>query len=153
MKRRTKSAGVLLYRLNPQLEFFLVHPGGPFWRNKDAGAWSIPKGEHSDDEDPEIAARREFKEETGMELSGELKSLGTCRLRSGKLIAAFACCGDLDPLKLVSNRILVEWPPRSGKMISVPEVDRGGWFTFAEAAVKLNPAQVVFIERCRHVTG
>ena len=150
MGKQQKSAGVLMCRGVISPEFFLVHPGGPFWKNKDAGAWSIPKGEF-DDEEPEDAARREFGEETGFKLEQPLFSLGTCRLKSGKLIYGFGCRGDADPALLVSNRILVEWPPRTGKMIEVPEVDRGGWFTQEDAEIRINPAQAVFLRRCRDI--
>jgi len=146
-----RSAGILLYRRTggvPQV--LLVHPGGPFWSRKDAGAWSIPKGEYGDDEDAEACARREFEEETGTALpEGELSDLGTARQRSGKLVTAWAAEGDLDADAIVSNEFEMEWPPRSGRRQSFPEVDRAGWFGLDEAAEKLNPAQVVFLERLR----
>jgi predicted NUDIX family NTP pyrophosphohydrolase len=146
-----RSAGILLYRLTGGVpEVLLVHPGGPFWKNKDVGAWSIPKGEYGDDEDAEACARREFEEETGTALpEGELADLGTARQRSGKVVTAWAAAGDLDPEAIVSNEFELEWPPRSGRMQSFPEVDRAGWFGLEEAAEKLNPAQVVFLERLR----
>jgi predicted NUDIX family NTP pyrophosphohydrolase len=125
-----------------------VHPGGPFWTNKDAGAWSIPKGEYGDDEDPRACARREFEEETGTALADvELADLGSARQRSGKVVTAWAAEGDLDAEAIRSNEFELEWPPRSGRMQSFPEVDRAGWFGLDEAAEKLNPAQVVFLER------
>jgi predicted NUDIX family NTP pyrophosphohydrolase len=146
-----RSAGILLYRLTGGVpEVLLVHPGGPFWKNKDVGAWSIPKGEYGDDEDAEACARREFEEETGTALpEGELSDLGTARQRSGKLVTAWAAEGDLDADAIVSNEFEMEWPPRSGRRQSFPEVDRAGWFGLDEAAEKLNPAQVVFLERLR----
>jgi predicted NUDIX family NTP pyrophosphohydrolase len=144
-----RSAGILLYRLSGGVpEVLLVHPGGPFWKNKDSGAWSIPKGEYGDDEDPRACARREFEEETGTALlAGELADLGSARQRSGKIVTAFAAEGDIDADAIVSNDFEMEWPPRSGRMQSFPEVDRAGWFGLDEAAEKLNPAQVVFLER------
>jgi predicted NUDIX family NTP pyrophosphohydrolase len=146
-----RSAGILLYRLvDGQPEVLIVHPGGPFWARKDAGVWSIPKGEYGDDEDAEACARREFEEETGTALpEGALADLGSARQRSGKLVTAWAAKGDLDAEAIVSNEFELEWPPRSGRMRSFPEVDRAGWFGLEEAAEKLNPAQVVFLERLR----
>jgi predicted NUDIX family NTP pyrophosphohydrolase len=126
----------------------LVHPGGPFWARKDAGAWSVPKGEHGDDEDPRECARREFEEETGTALPpGELAELGAVRLKSGKRVAAWAAEGDLDPEGITSNTFEMEWPPRSGRMQAFPEVDRAGWFGLDEAREKLNPAQAPFLDR------
>jgi predicted NUDIX family NTP pyrophosphohydrolase len=146
-----RSAGILLYRrVDGEPQVLIVHPGGPFWARKDAGAWSIPKGEYGDDEDAEACARREFEEETGTALpEGELSDLGTARQRSGKLVTAWAAEGDLDADAIVSNEFEMEWPPRSGRRQSFPEVDRAGWFGLDEAAEKLNPAQVVFLERLR----
>jgi predicted NUDIX family NTP pyrophosphohydrolase len=145
------SAGILLYRrAGAALEVLLVHPGGPFWARKDAGAWSIPKGEHDDAEDPQACARREFAEETGMELGpGELADLGTVRLKSGKRVAAWAAEGELDADAIRSNTFEVEWPPRSGRRQAFPEVDRAGWFGLEAAREKLNPAQVAFLDRLR----
>lgn len=134
MSRR--SAGILLYRLTGGAPgVLLVHPGGPLWARKDAGAWSIPKGEHGDDEDPQTCARREFEEETGTALPpGALADLGTVRLKSGKLVAAWAAEGDLDPKTIHSNTFEMEWPPRSGTMRAFPEVDRAGWFPLERRA-------------------
>jgi predicted NUDIX family NTP pyrophosphohydrolase len=145
----TRSAGILLHRRGPDgIEVLLVHPGGPFWARKDAGAWSIPKGEHGDDEDPETAARREFAEETGTTLpEGALDDLGAVRLKSGKQVAAFAVAGDLDPERVESNTFELEWPPRSGRMQTFPEIDRAGWVPLAVAREKLNPAQAAFVDR------
>jgi predicted NUDIX family NTP pyrophosphohydrolase len=126
----------------------LVHPGGPFWAKKDAGAWSIPKGEYGDDEDPRACAVREFEEELGSPLpaGGELAELGTVTLRSGKEIVAFAVAGDLDPERIHSNTFTMEWPPRSGRIREFPEVDRAGWFSLDEAREKLNPAQAELLD-------
>ncbi|MDB5252799.1 MAG: hypothetical protein JWP27_1968 [Flaviaesturariibacter sp.] len=142
-----KSAGILLYRLHTgSPEFFLVHPGGPFWKSKDAGAWSIPKGEFTDDEEPLAAAQREFTEETGKAVGGPFRSLTPVRLKSGKSVQAWAAEGDIDAASIVSNTFQLEWPPRSGRWLSVPEVDRAGWFRLDEARVKINPSQAAFID-------
>ena len=138
-----KSAGILLYRFREhQLEVFIVHPGGPFWKNKDAGAWSIPKGEFVDGENPLNAALREFNEETGFTLSGDFISLQPARQRTGKWIHPFAQEGDLDPNHLQSNTIHIEWPPRSGQKLEIPEIDKGAWFDYDAAVEKINPGQV-----------
>jgi predicted NUDIX family NTP pyrophosphohydrolase len=144
-----RSAGILLHRAGADgVEVLLVHPGGPFWARKDAGAWSIPKGEHDGDEDPRACARREFAEETGTVLpDGALDDLGTVRLKSGKTVAAFAAAGDLDAGAVRSNTFEVEWPPRSGKRQAFPEIDRAGWFGLDAAREKLNPAQAAFVDR------
>jgi predicted NUDIX family NTP pyrophosphohydrolase len=141
-----KSAGILLYRKRNETEFFLVHPGGPFWAAKDLEAWSIPKGEY-DDEDPQVAALREFKEETGFTVTAELFPLGSTKLKSGKKVTAFGAQQDFDESTLSSNTFSFEWPPHSGKTIQVPEVDKGSWFNFTEATKKINPAQKVFLDR------
>jgi predicted NUDIX family NTP pyrophosphohydrolase len=127
----------------------LVHPGGPFWANKDAGVWSIPKGEYADGEDPRACAAREFEEELGSPVpaAAEPVELGTVKLRSGKEIVAFAVEGDLDPEGIRSNTFTLEWPPRSGRMREFPEVDRAGWFGLDEARSKLNPAQAALLVR------
>lgn len=145
----TRSAGILLYRRTDRgPEVLLVHPGGPFWARKDAGAWSIPKGEHDEGEDPVACARREFQEETGHPLpDGALTELGAVRLKSGKHVAAWAAEGDLDADAIRSNTFEMEWPPRSGRRRSFPEVDRAGWFGLEEAREKLNPAQAAFVDR------
>ncbi|MQW89770.1 NUDIX domain-containing protein [Sinorhizobium saheli] len=143
-----KSAGILLHRYEgDRLQVLLVHPGGPFWSNKDTGAWSIPKGEYEPDEEPEAAARREFLEETGIAAPGPLESLGEERLKSGKLLTAYACESDFDISGLRSNMFEMEWPPHSGKMQFFPEVDRAGWFTLEEARGKINPSQRPFLDR------
>jgi predicted NUDIX family NTP pyrophosphohydrolase len=141
-----QSAGILLHRGG---EVLLVHPGGPFWAKKDAGAWSIPKGEYEEGDDPRAAALREFEEELGSALPAgtELVELGTVKLKSGKRITAFAAEGDLDAETISSNTFEMEWPPRSGRMQAFPEVDRAGWFSIEEAREKLNPAQAEFLVR------
>jgi predicted NUDIX family NTP pyrophosphohydrolase len=141
------SAGILLYRFNNKvLEVFIVHPGGPFWKKKDTGAWSIPKGECTEDEDPLRAAQREFKEETGIEVSGNFTALTPVKLKSGKLIHAWALEKDVDHTRIISNHFPLEWPPKSGKTIEVPEVDKAAWFTIAEAKEKINPGQLPLID-------
>jgi predicted NUDIX family NTP pyrophosphohydrolase len=142
-----QSAGILLYRnINNQLEVFLVHPGGPFFKNKDEGAWSIPKGEFLPDEDPLLAAKREFFEETGLQLmDDETIKLTPIKQKSGKTVYAWAIAGDIDPADLISNLFEIEWPPRSGKKASFAEIDRGDWFTVEVAKTKINPAQAALI--------
>jgi predicted NUDIX family NTP pyrophosphohydrolase len=142
------SAGILLYRATGgELAVLLVHPGGPFWRQKDLGAWSIPKGEYGADEDPESAARREFAEELGIAAEGPLTPLGEIRQKGGKLVTAFALCGDLDPASIRSNEFQLEWPPRSGTLVCYPEIDRAEWFSLPEAAEKLLAGQRPFLDR------
>ena len=140
-----RSAGVLLRRDDGRV--LLVHPGGPFWARKDAGAWSIPKGEHADSEDPEACARREFLEELGVEAPSSLTDLGTVRQKNRKEVRAFYGEGDLDVAGIVSNTFEMEWPPRSGRTQSFPEIDRAEWFTLDDAREKLNPAQAEFLDR------
>jgi predicted NUDIX family NTP pyrophosphohydrolase len=144
-----RSAGILLYRLSGGVpEVLLVHPGGPFWEKRDAGSWSIPKGEYGEDEDPRDCARREFEEETGTALPpGALAHLGNVKLRSGKQVTGYAAEGDLDAEAVRSNSFEMEWPPRSGRRETFPEVDRAGWFGPDAAREKLNPAQALFIDR------
>jgi predicted NUDIX family NTP pyrophosphohydrolase len=140
--RSTKSAGVLLYRRRGEvLEVLLVHPGGPYWAQKDEGAWSIPKGEYAPGEDPMAAAQREFTEETGFSVSGPFMPLTPVKQASGKVILAWAAAGDIDPTHIHSNNFTLEWPPRSGTMREFPEVDRGAWFSIAEARIKLVTGQ------------
>jgi len=142
-----ESAGILLYRQRGgTTEVFLVHPGGPFWRKKDAGAWTIPKGEPNAGEDKRAAAVREFAEETGTRLAGKLRPLPAIRQAGGKWVHAFAIEGDLDPATLVSNEFEMEWPPRSGKQARFPEVDRGAWFTPAEARRRINKGQAALLD-------
>ncbi|MFI0843411.1 NUDIX domain-containing protein [Mesorhizobium sp. IMUNJ 23232] len=142
------SAGVLVHRrISGTIEVLLVHPGGPFWRAQDVGAWSIPKGEYGEGEDPETAARREFFEETGWVLAGDLVPLGAVRQGSGKTVTAFAIEGDFDVSTLQSNMFELEWPPRSGRMEAFPEVDRAAWFRLAEASEKIVAGQRPLLER------
>jgi predicted NUDIX family NTP pyrophosphohydrolase len=143
-----RSAGLLMYRRNNRrLEVFLVHPGGPFWAKKDLGAWSIAKGEYAEGELPLEAARREFEEETGFVATGDFLELGTVQQAGGKVVSAWAFEGDCDPGKLISNRCEIEWPPRSGRQIEIPEVDRASWFSIAEAKERILKSQVPFLER------
>jgi len=136
------SAGILLFRKRPtEVEILLVHPGGPLWARKDEGAWSIPKGEAEPGEDLLAAARREFSEETGACVEGDVLDLGSFKQPSGKLVAAWACEGDLDPAALVSMAFAMEWPPRSGKIAEFPEVDRAEWFSLEEAQRKILKGQ------------
>ena len=142
-----RSAGLLLYRMTiGRPEVLLVHPGGPYWAKKDDGAWSIPKGEYSEGEEPLAAARREFEEETGIRPEGEAFPLGTVRQPGGKLVTAFAMEGDLDPDTIRSNTFSMEWPPRSGRMQSFPEVDRAGWFGKEEAERKILKGQMAILQ-------
>jgi predicted NUDIX family NTP pyrophosphohydrolase len=141
-----QSAGILLYReINKQLQFFLVHPGGPFYKNKDLGAWSIPKGEFLDDEEALIAAKREFFEETGQAIDGEFMELEPVTLKSGKIIHAWAIKGDINHETIFSNSFEMEWPPKSGKKQSFPEIDRAGWFNKDEALLKINATQAALV--------
>jgi predicted NUDIX family NTP pyrophosphohydrolase len=142
-----KSAGILLYRLNNKIiEFFLVHPGGPFFIKKDLGSWSIPKGEFTETEKAFDAAKREFKEETGIDLNGNAIELSPIKQKSGKQVFAWAIEGDLDPQKISSNTFSLEWPPKSGKFRDYPEIDKGEWFNYLSAKQKINPAQILFID-------
>ena len=144
----TISAGILMYRHSAGgLVVLLVHPGGPFWRNRDLGAWSIPKGELDDGEDAEAAARREFREELGIEAVGPLRPLGDIRQRSGKKVRAFALEGDLDASEVHSNTIAIEWPPRSGHTVDVPEIDRAAWLDLPLARKKILAGQKPFLDR------
>ena len=142
-----KSAGILAYRLrDSSLEVFLVHPGGPFWKGKELGAWSIPKGEFTEEEEPLAAARREFKEETGQEVKGEFIPLTPVKQKAGKMVYAWAIAAEVDAEKIVSNSFKMEYPYKSGKWISVPEVDKAAWFRIEEAKEKINPAQAGFLD-------
>lgn len=152
------SAGILLYRFRDRrVEVLLAHPGGPFFTRKDAGVWSIPKGEIEEDEEPLAVARREFAEETGSELprpgSAVYRPLGEVRQRSGKLVTAWAIEGDLDPATAVSNAFEMEWPPRSGRIQAFPEIDRVAWFDPAEARRRIVAAQAAFIDRLEGLVG
>jgi predicted NUDIX family NTP pyrophosphohydrolase len=144
-----RSAGILLYRIaGGAPEVLLVHPGGPYWVRKDAGSWSIPKGEYDDGEEPQACALREFEEETGTRLPrGELVELGSVKQKGGKLVTAWAAEGDLDADSVTSNTFTMEWPPRSGRTAEFPEIDRAGWFDIATAREKLVPAQAELLDR------
>ena len=142
------SAGLLLYRdTSGIIEVFLVHPGGPFWANKDSGSWSIPKGEFREGEEPLDAAKREFEEETGFTADGDFTELKPLKQRSGKIIYAWAVKGDCDASGIRSNTFSMEWPPRSGQHQEFPEVDRGGWFDVDAAKSKLLKGQIGFLEQ------
>jgi len=141
-----QSAGLLLYKfIDSTIYFLLVHPGGPFWKNKDLESWSIPKGEFTADEDPLEAAKREFREETGFEVDGDFITLESVKLKSGKTVFAWAVEFDIDVTLVKSNEFEIEWPPKSGSMKSFPEIDKAEWFQAAEAVKKINPAQADFI--------
>jgi predicted NUDIX family NTP pyrophosphohydrolase len=149
-----RSAGILLYRRRAGgLEVLLVHPGGPFWAKKDSGAWSIPKGEYSEGDDPLAVARREFVEETGARLEGECVPLGEVVQPGRKVVTAFALEGDLDPATLRSNTFELEWPPKSGRKATFPEIDRALWFSPAEAEQKILSGQRPFLERLKKAIG
>ena len=150
-----RSAGLLLYRRRDgAVELLLVHPGGPLWARRDAGAWSIPKGEVGEGEDPRAVALREFEEETGHPTPrGELVALGEVRQRGGKLVTAWAAAGDLDPAAITSNTFTLEWPPRSGRRREFPEVDRAGWFDPVTAREKLLAAQAELVDRLLAALG
>ena len=133
-------------RRDNELEVLLVHPGGPFWKNKDQGAWSVPKGEFADSENPLDAAIREFEEETGVKLNGNFIELEQIKQKGGKLVLTWAIEDDLDPAAIRSNTFQMEWPPKSGKMIEVPEIDKASWFPLELAKEKINPAQQALLE-------
>jgi predicted NUDIX family NTP pyrophosphohydrolase len=141
------SAGILVYRLREgKLEVFLVHPGGPFWARKDLGAWSIPKGEFTEPEDPLEAAIREFQEETGYDIEGPFEPLAPRKQPSGKTVHAWAAEGDLDAQKIRSNTFLLEWPKGSGQQKEFPEIDRAEWFEIREARQRILPGQIGFLD-------
>lgn len=147
MAKGRQSAGILLYRKNGStIEILLVHPGGPYWKRKEAGAWSIPKGEFEDGEDALTAAKREFREETGQEVDGIFIALKPIKQKSGKLVYAWATEGNLDISTIVSNTFRLEYPYKSGKWMTVPEVDKAGWFSLHEARYKINAAQAGFLD-------
>jgi predicted NUDIX family NTP pyrophosphohydrolase len=142
-----QSAGILLYRIkNNKPEVFLCHPGGPFYKKKDIGVWSIPKGEFDNEEEPLIAAKREFMEETGQEVKGNFIPLKPVKYKNGKIVYAWAMEGEIDEESIQSNLFPLEWPPKSGKYIDVPEVDRGEWFTIEMAKQKMLPALSPFLD-------
>jgi predicted NUDIX family NTP pyrophosphohydrolase len=143
----TESAGILLFRrVAGRLEVLLVHPGGPFWKNKDAGAWTIPKGEIAAGEDPLACALREMTEETGYACSGPATPLPAVKQKGGKRVLAWAVEGDFDPATLVSNTFSMEWPPKSGRRATFPEVDRAEWFELERARDRINPAQASLLD-------
>ena len=146
-RRSASSAGILMYRgVGSKLEVLLVHPGGPYWRRKDEGSWSIPKGEMNPGEEAGVAAIREFTEETGIALTAPLQPLGEIRQRAGKRVLGFAVEGDLDVHSIKSNTFEIEWPPRSGKMQAFPEIDRAEWFDLETAKAKVLSGQIELID-------
>jgi predicted NUDIX family NTP pyrophosphohydrolase len=148
------SAGLLMYRVREgELEVLLAHPGGPFWKNRDAGAWTIPKGEIQEGEEPIAAARREFEEEIGLQPQGEFIALQPITQKGGKIVHAWAFEGECDTTCIRSNTFQMEWPPRSGKFQTCPEVDRASFYGMVEAKQKINPAQVAFLEELRQLRG
>src|SRR5215469_1997618 len=148
------SAGLLMYRVREnELEFLLAHPGGPFWKDRDAGAWTIPKGEIQEGENPLAAAKREFEEEVGVKPQGDFIELTPITQKGGKVVHAWAFEGDCDTTNIRSNTFQMEWPPRSGKFQACPEVDHAGFFRMAEALRKINPAQTALLEELRQLRG
>jgi predicted NUDIX family NTP pyrophosphohydrolase len=143
------SAGLLMYRRHPSggIEVLLVHPGGPYWTNKDDGAWTIPKGLANEGEDLLATAKREFAEETGVTPNGEFRPLGSIKQKGGKTVHAWAFAGDVDPAAVRSNTFTMEWPPRSGKRVEFPEIDRAAFFDLASARKKINPAQAAWLDQ------
>jgi predicted NUDIX family NTP pyrophosphohydrolase len=140
------SAGILLYRIiNQELQFFLVHPGGPFFKNKDDGHWTIPKGEPLENEKLADCALREFTEETGLSISGEMIELAPIQQKGGKKVYAWAVMGHIDAAQVKSNTFELEWPPKSGKIQNYPEIDKASWFTLERAKLKINRAQQSFL--------
>jgi predicted NUDIX family NTP pyrophosphohydrolase len=150
-----RSAGLLVHReRSGEREVLLVHPGGPMWAKRDEGAWSIPKGEYEPGEDPLAAARREFEEELGTAApEGPVTDLGEVKQKSGKVVSAWAVAGDLDVTAITSNTVEVQWPPRSGKMLEIPEVDRAEWFGIQQAREKINAAQAELLDRLTERLG
>ena len=145
-----RSAGLLLYRrATSGLEVFLVHPGGPYWAKKGGCAWGIPKGEYHKDEEPLAAAKREFTEETGFTATGPFVELGSIEQKSGKIVTAWAVEGDCDPAELVSNTCSLQWPPKSGRFIEIPEIDQGRWFDLKEARETIRKEQEPLLDRLR----
>ena len=143
-----QSAGLLVHRGEGRhLEFLLVHPGGPFWKNKDDGGWTIPKGEIAEGEDPLEAAKREFKEELGFAIEGQVQEWTPSKQKRGKIVLAWAVEADCDPTGFKSNTFQLEWPPRSGRMVEFPEIDKAQFFDFEAAKRKINAAQIPFLEQ------
>src|SRR4051794_31430404 len=149
----SKSAGIIAYRKRGGIEVLLVHPGGPFWTNKDLGSWSIPKGEYADEEDPLAVAKREFLEETGFQVEGEFRELNMIKQPGGKRVRAWAVEGDCDAAATVSNCFSMEWPPKSGRMAEFPEVDRAAWFGVEEAREKILKGQLPLIDQLCELVG
>lgn len=148
------SAGILLYRRKGgEVTFFLVHPGGPYFKNKDAGWWTIPKGALEEGEEPLQAAIREFEEETGYKPHGTFTELTPIRQKGGKQVVCWAAQGDLDPDKIVSNTFEITWPPGSGRVQSFPEIDKAGWFSFTEAKKNINERQAAFLDQLMHLVS
>jgi predicted NUDIX family NTP pyrophosphohydrolase len=147
VSKRRDSAGLLIWRRQPSLQFLLVHPGGPYWTRKDDGAWSIPKGELEPGEDLLAAAQRETREETGFVASGPFSRLSPVRQPSGKIVHAWAVAGDFDPAAMTCTNFEMEWPPHSGRMVSFPECDRASWFDVAQALHKITIGQLPIIEQ------
>jgi predicted NUDIX family NTP pyrophosphohydrolase len=146
------SAGLLMYRRRHEaMEVFLVHPGGPFWSKKDLGAWSIPKGEYPADEDPLVAAKREFAEETGLQPGTAFIELTPIKQAGGKVVRAWAFEGDADPATIISNSFSMEWPPRSGQHQTFPEVDHAAWFSVEEAKERIFKGQVPLLEELQRI--
>jgi predicted NUDIX family NTP pyrophosphohydrolase len=142
-----RSAGLLAHKIEAgAVHVFLVHPGGPFWRNKDVGAWTIPKGEIGEGEDALVAARREFREETGQDIGGEFVALTPIRQAGGKIVEAWAVEAEIDAAGIVSNEFDMEWPPRSGRRQSFPEIDRAAWFGLPEARQRINKGQIALLD-------
>jgi predicted NUDIX family NTP pyrophosphohydrolase len=150
---KKNSAGLLLYRRRGELEVFLVHPGGPFWAKKDAGAWSLPKGEIAEGEDPLDTAKREFTEETGFPIDGDFRPLDPVKQAGGKMVHAWAIEADCDAAQIRSNLFSLEWPPTSGKTREFPEVDRAAWFNIPEARKRIIPAQSGFLDQLTSLLG
>jgi predicted NUDIX family NTP pyrophosphohydrolase len=141
------SAGLLIYRRRQTIEVFLVHPGGPFWKNKDDGAWSIPKGEFDETEEPLDAAKREVREETGWAIEGTFLPLAPVKQKGGKIVHAWAVEGDYDAAAIRSNGFVMEWPPKSGRMQEFPEIDRAEWFAIDTARAKIHSGQAALLDR------
>jgi predicted NUDIX family NTP pyrophosphohydrolase len=154
MAKTAESAGILMFRRGAfGIEVLLVHPGGPFWKRRDAGAWTIPKGEVEPGEAIDYAARREFAEELGVVPTGVLLPLGTIRQKAGKLVHGFAMEGEFDLSRFASSVFEMEWPPRSGRLVEFPEVDRAEWLSLEAARGKINPAQIPFLDRLADLAG
>jgi len=153
-KTPKQSAGLIMFRRRTtELEVFLVHPGGPYWSKKEEGAWTLPKGEYLEGEEPLAAALREFQEETGFCATEPFIELGSVLQKSGKVVFAWAFEGDCDPAHLVSNRCQIEWPPRSGKHVEIAEVDRGAWFSLPRATFAIRKEQLPLLQRLEQELG